>query len=111
MSAHDFNSIDENQQLCSGLIGQRALHVLRRVGIRATDAFSSTARLQRLRASLSGQLPIARFLLSRSVLVHGVCTAHVSRELARHRDLFAIAATEVVSRRLSRTGLAEPLGR
>ena len=77
----------------------------------AAHGVSSPARFQRLRRALPRRLSPAILLLPRSVSGAGLCAAHVSRKLARHRDVLGSGGLETVSRGLPQPGLAEHLGR
>ena len=63
------------------------------------------------RARVRERSASARLLVSRSVFVFGVCSAHISRELAGHRDLSAGGADQALSRGHSWSRFAKHVGR
>src|SRR3989442_1340337 len=98
MSAHDFNSVRENLRTTGNFAGGWRLQYARRdVCVCAAHGVFSEARIPFVCASLPWRSETARLLVSRSVFVFGVCSTHVSRELARHRDVPAGRADKALS--------------
>src|SRR3970282_109007 len=72
-------------------------HVRRQIGIRPADGSSSVEELCSNRGALRWRSSSTPFQLCQPVSLHGVCTADVSRELARHRRLSARSALQALS--------------
>src|SRR3989304_10377101 len=56
-------------------------------GVCPTDGASAAAHVPALRGEVPESLSDVEVLAPGSILVHGLCAAHLSREPARHRDL------------------------
>src|SRR3989337_28819 len=114
MRVHDLNSRTD-LSLGRGVLflprRPRKSCVRRAIRVYAVDELSSATRVQRLRRQVSRRSPQSRILVPRSMVVLGIRAAHLSRELAGHRNVLAGLESEIVSRRVSRQGLAEHLGR
>ena len=114
MRVHDLNS-QADLRLGSGVFFQpklpRRACARRSVCVCAVDGLSAAARIQRLRRQVPRRSSQAGLLLPRSILVLGICAAHVSRKLARHRNLFAGLGAQAVSRGIPRQGFAQYVGR
>ena len=114
MRVHDLNS-QADSSLGSGVfflpkLARRAC-ARRSVRVCATDGLSAAAGVQCLRRQVPRRSSQPGLFVPRSILVFGICAAHVSRELAGHRNVFAGLGSQAVSRRVSRQGLAEHVGR
>src|SRR5271167_4357652 len=70
------------------------------------DGSSSPRRISPLRGSLPRRLQGAKLLLPGPVSVFGLCPTHLSRESARHRNLFAGACAPTLSHGFSGRHLA-----
>src|SRR6266581_378397 len=79
----------------------------RQAGVRATDAAPSADDVSPMRGPVSGRTQGPIVLLSGPVPEHGVRTADLSREPARHRSLFA-RATRWPMRTRCATGASTP---
>src|SRR6266545_8275915 len=67
------------------------------VGVCSTDGAAAAAHIPALRGEVPESLSDADVLAFGSILVHGLCTDHLSREPARHRDLLACALGQALS--------------
>src|SRR5579862_7781364 len=77
---------------------------------RSTDGPASADRVSPLRGALRWRLQGAAFLLPRSISLFGFCPTHLSRELARHRNLLARALATTLPHGISRWHLAQQSG-
>src|SRR5579862_2338964 len=77
---------------------------------RSTDGPASADRVSSLRGALRWRLQGAAFLLPRSISLFGFCPTHLSRELARHRNLLARALATTLPHGISRWHLAQQSG-
>src|SRR6266571_820023 len=82
----------------------------RQAGVRATDAAPSADDVSPMRGPVSRRTQGPIVLLSGPVPEHGVCTADLSREPARHRSLPARPTHQAVSPRNSLDGGAQYTG-
>src|SRR5437879_4039347 len=67
-----------------------------KAGVCPTDGASAAAHLSALRGEVPESLSDVDVLAFGSIPVYGLCTAHLSREPARHRDLLACALGQAV---------------
>src|SRR6266849_10507175 len=74
-----------------------AVHASGQIGVRAVDGALAAPHVSPVRGALSESLSDAQVLASRSVSVHGVCPAHLPRELARYRNMPASERVEALS--------------
>src|SRR5713101_7464678 len=67
------------------------------IDLLTTDGLSSFIRVSPMRRTLPGQLQAQEFLLLGPVSLHGLRTANLSREPARHRSLSARESNQALS--------------
>src|SRR3989442_8731000 len=73
----------------------------RQTRVRAADGSPAAAYISAVRSEISEPISGAQVLAPRSISVHGVCAAYVSRELARYRNVSESLRLEAVSPRHS----------
>lgn len=82
----------------------------RHASILAADAAALEGRFPQVCWQTRGWLPSQEIQLLGSISVHGICSAHVSWQLKRHRSMLASSAEEDVSPRLSWTNISQHIG-
>jgi len=72
-------------------------HVRRQISVCAIDGASSDPYFSTDRQTLRRRLQGSNLFLPRSVLLYGLCTAHLSREPTRYRSLLSSTTLQVIS--------------
>ena len=95
-----FSVIDFNLRQTSDFC-QEFAYALRETGVCSIDGTPLTANVSTVRSQISKPLSNAQVFASRSISQHGLRPAHLSREFARHRNLFAGSSGKALSSRHS----------
>jgi len=82
----------------------------RKDGVLSADGFSTFIRVSPLCRSLPGQLQSEELFMLGSVSVFGLCSAHLSRKFARHRDLSESRRRKTLPHGHSRQGFSQHSG-
>jgi len=82
----------------------------RKDGVLSADGFSTFIRVSPLCRSLPGQLQSEELFMLGSVSVFGLCSAHLSRKSARHRDLSESRRRKTLPHGHSRQGFSQHSG-
>jgi hypothetical protein len=74
----DFNSDVGYSHFQPATAGKEMGYARRTIHLCTVDGFSSEVRIQQMRSALPGQLSQSRFLVLRSILLHGVLRAGIA---------------------------------
>ena len=72
----------------------------------STNGFSINIRIQQMRQALRWKLQGQKFFVLGSVTLHGLCSTHLSRKLARYRSMSAFLPKQTLSHGNTRQSLA-----